>query len=110
MKSFASEFRARAQQLTGDLRHRQLIQTALGKYEINRDRTKASFQDWQAARQAAAEIKWDGINHLDQYLVESPLGQHRPAGARDNLRTHSRQKSPVDHQVQSDNFRGNPFE
>jgi L-lactate dehydrogenase complex protein LldF len=47
-----------------------LIQTALGKYEIVRDSTKAAFQDWEAARQAAAETKWEAINRLDKYLLQ----------------------------------------
>ena len=29
---------------------------------------KAAFQDWQGARQAAAERKWEAINHLDVHL------------------------------------------
>jgi L-lactate dehydrogenase complex protein LldF len=70
MTSPASEFKAHAQQLTHDLGHRELIQTALKKYETVRDRTRGAFQDWQAARQAAAEIKWEAINHLDRYLEE----------------------------------------
>src|SRR5437868_854606 len=70
MKTFAADFKARAKQLTRDLRHRELIQTALRKYEAVRDRSKAQFQDWQAARQAAAETKWRAINHLDKYLAE----------------------------------------
>src|SRR5436309_13941052 len=70
MKAFAAEFKTRAQQQTHDLRHRQLIQTALRKYEAVRDRTKSAYQDWPAARQAAAEIKWEAINHLDKYLTE----------------------------------------
>src|SRR5437899_1920962 len=70
MKSFAREFKTQAQQLTRDLRHRQLIQNALRKYEAVRDRTKAAFQDWPAARQAAAETKWEAVNHLDAYLTE----------------------------------------
>ncbi len=53
-----------------DLRHRKIIRTALGNYEIVRDRRKASFQDWQGARQLAAETKWEAVNHLDQYLEE----------------------------------------
>src|SRR6267378_3017514 len=68
--SFVQEFKERATQLTGDLRHRGIIQTALGKYEVIRDKSKAAFQDWQAARQAASETKWEAINHLDKYLVE----------------------------------------
>jgi L-lactate dehydrogenase complex protein LldF len=70
MRAFAAEFRKQATRLTQDLRHRQLIQTALRKYEATRDKTKAAFQNWQAARQAAAETKWEAINHLDRYLVE----------------------------------------
>jgi len=69
VSAFAREFNEQAAVLTGDLRHRQLIQTALRKYEAVRDKTKASFQDWAAARQAAAETKWEAINHLDKYLI-----------------------------------------
>jgi L-lactate dehydrogenase complex protein LldF len=54
--------------VASDLRHRGLIQTALGKYKATRDSREASYQDWQAARQVAAETKWEAINHLDQYL------------------------------------------
>src|SRR5438034_10360264 len=70
MKTFAADFKVRAQQLTRDLRHRQLIQTALRKYDAVRDRTQAQFQDWEAARQAAAQAKWEAVNHLDNYLIE----------------------------------------
>src|SRR5439155_23014759 len=68
--TFAKEFKSQARRLTRDLRHREIIQTALRKYEAVRDKTKSSFQDWQAARQAAAETKWEAINHLDKYLRE----------------------------------------
>ena len=54
----------------GDLRHRGLIQTALKKYEVARGKKASAFGDWQSARQAAAETKWDAINHLDTYLDE----------------------------------------
>ena len=70
MSAFAADFKTRAQQITRDLRHRQLIQTALRKYEMVRDRTKSTYQDWPAARQAAAETKWEAINHLDRYLTD----------------------------------------
>lgn len=56
--------------MTHDLRHRGLIQVALGNYEAVRDRTKSAYQDWEAARQHAAETKWEAINHLDRYLTE----------------------------------------
>jgi L-lactate dehydrogenase complex protein LldF len=68
--SFAQDFKTQAVQLTRDLRHRQIIQTALRKYEAVRDKNRAAFQDWQSARQAAAEIKWEAINHLDKHLID----------------------------------------
>ena len=66
----AAEFKRDATTLTKDLRHRSLIRTALKKYEIARDSKKAVFQDWESARQTAAEIKWDASNHLDTHLAE----------------------------------------
>jgi len=70
MKAFAREFKRQATRLTRDLRHRRLIQDALKKYERLRDAKRAKFQSWQDARQTAAAIKWEAINHLDKYLVE----------------------------------------
>ena len=70
MTTHVQDFLAQARVVTRDLRHRGLIQTALRKYETARDRKKAAFNDWQSARQAAAETKWDAINNLDTYLAE----------------------------------------
>jgi len=70
MRTFVSEFKARATAKTGDLRHRQFIRTALRGYEASRDRRKSAFQSWESARQAAAETKWQAINHLDEHLAE----------------------------------------
>ena len=70
MSTFASQFTEQAQRMTRDLRHRRLIRTALRNYEVVRDQRRAAFQDWQSARQAAAETKWEAINHLDRHLVE----------------------------------------
>ena len=70
MITFVKEFKKQATRLTDDLRHRKLIQTALKKYEITRGGKQSKFQDWQVARQAAAETKWEAINHLDKYLLE----------------------------------------
>ena len=70
MKTFAQQFKQQAARITRDLRHRQLIQTALAKYEILRDKQKAAFRDWEAARQLAAQIKWEAVNHLDRHLEE----------------------------------------
>jgi L-lactate dehydrogenase complex protein LldF len=68
--TFASKFLKQARTMTGDLRHRKIIRKALGNYEIARDQRKASYQDWQGARQLAAETKWEAVNHLDQYLEQ----------------------------------------
>lgn len=70
MSASALEFKTAAQRLTADLRHRSLIRTALGKYEAVRDQSKTAFQDWPAARDAAAGIKWEAVNHLHEYLVQ----------------------------------------
>lgn len=70
MIAFSKDFKAQARRIARDLRHRGLIQTALKKYEVKRDEKKANFQDWESARQAASEIKWEAINHLDKYLEE----------------------------------------
>ena len=42
----------------------------MGNYELARDQRKAAFQDWQGARQMAAETKWEAVNHLDRYLEQ----------------------------------------
>ena len=67
MSTPAAQFKQDARRLSADLRHRQTIQTAMGKYEVARDQRKAAFQDWQGARQMAAETKWEAVNHLDQF-------------------------------------------
>src|ERR1035437_5674808 len=64
----ARQFNADARRLAADLRHRGIINTALNKYAIKRDEKKALFQDWEGARQVAAEIKWDALSHLGQNL------------------------------------------
>ncbi len=64
------QFSRDAGRMSADLRHRGLVQTAMGKYEAVRRGTQARFQDWQAARQAASETKWEALNHLDRYLEE----------------------------------------
>ena len=68
--SFVEQFLKDARVMSSDLRHRKIIRTALGNYEIARDKRAASFQNWQGARQLAAETKWEAVNHLDKYLEE----------------------------------------
>lgn len=68
MSAPATQFNQDARRLTADLRHRHIIHHALTKYEVKRDEKKATFQDWQGARQLAADIKWEAVSRLDQYL------------------------------------------
>jgi L-lactate dehydrogenase complex protein LldF len=70
MSTNASQFKEAAERTTADVRQRQFIRTALGNYEIVRDKRKAAFQSWESARQLAAATKWQAINHLDKHLVE----------------------------------------
>ncbi|MCX6904520.1 MAG: LutB/LldF family L-lactate oxidation iron-sulfur protein [Verrucomicrobia bacterium] len=74
MNTPAAQFTKDAGRLSADLRHRQLIQTALGKYEIKRDEKKAVFQDYEGARRLAARTKWEAVNHLDQHLEQLVRG------------------------------------
>lgn len=70
MSTLFEQFKVQATRVTQDLRHRRLIQTALGKYEVQRDRRKAAFQSWESARQVAAETKWEAIQSLDKHLMD----------------------------------------
>lgn len=70
MIASAKDFAVRSRRVAADVIHRGFIGKALGGYEIKRDENIARFQDWGSARQAAAEIKWEAVNHLDQYLEE----------------------------------------
>jgi L-lactate dehydrogenase complex protein LldF len=66
----AAEFSEAARRQTADLGHRHWIQKALAGYYVKRDQCQGRFQSWSEARQAAAEIKWQAVNHLDGYLEE----------------------------------------
>ncbi len=70
MTTAARQFKGEANRYTADLTHRHWIQKALSGYEVKRDENKGRFQDWESARQAAAQIKHEVINHLDQYLAQ----------------------------------------
>jgi len=64
------DFHKMSDRYSADLRHRALIQKALGAYYVKRDEFKSRFQSWPEARNVAASIKYDAVNHLDDYLVE----------------------------------------
>jgi L-lactate dehydrogenase complex protein LldF len=64
------QFHADSDRLTADLTHRGRIQSAMGKYYAARGPRMAAWQDWQGARQTAAETKWSAINDLATHLTE----------------------------------------
>ncbi|MDD5200902.1 MAG: LutB/LldF family L-lactate oxidation iron-sulfur protein [Terrimicrobiaceae bacterium] len=66
----SAQFHRDAGRVAHDLRHRELMQKALGGYYLKRDEQKAKYTDWQQARTAAAGIKYEAVNHLDRHLVE----------------------------------------
>lgn len=68
--SAAKQFHDDAHEMTHDLQHRAFIQKALAGYYLKRDEYKDRYASWQDARQAAGEIKWEAVNHLDRYLDE----------------------------------------
>jgi L-lactate dehydrogenase complex protein LldF len=70
MSKTAHDFRESATEYCEDLDHRNRIQKALTGYEVKRDEYQARFLNWEAARDAAAAIKSDTVNHLDKYLVQ----------------------------------------
>jgi L-lactate dehydrogenase complex protein LldF len=70
MPTAADIFKKKATKLAADLTHRATIRKAIRGYEVVRAGNAARFRDWESARTAAAEIKWECINHLDRYLLE----------------------------------------
>src|SRR5580704_8774585 len=66
----SKEFNQSATRYTADLTHRGWIQKALAGYYVKRDEFRNRYQSWPEARNAAAEIKWEAVNHLDKYLDE----------------------------------------
>src|SRR6059036_3748792 len=70
MTATAEQFSRSAAAKAGDVRHRAVLQKAIGTYNEAVARGKARFADWQNARAQAAAIKWETINHLDRYLEQ----------------------------------------
>ena len=68
MSAPSTQFKQDARRVAANLDHRRTIHTAMDKYETVRDQRKAWFQDWEGARQLAAETKWHAVNHLDKHL------------------------------------------
>ncbi len=66
----SQQFHTDADRTTADEPRRAAVRKALGNYKVARGKTESTFTDWQHARDAAAAIKYEGVNHLDKYLRE----------------------------------------
>lgn len=69
MPALASQFQRDSAAYRERIETRSFIRRALRGYEQKRDENKARFQDWQAARDAAAAIKHEAVEHLDVHLA-----------------------------------------
>lgn len=66
----AKQFHHDTERTTADVPRRAFVRKALRGYELKRDETKATFSDWQHARDAASAIKYEAVNHLDDMLAQ----------------------------------------
>ena len=70
MSTAAREFLRNAAQKAADRANQRNIRRAIEHYNESAREGRARFLDWEAARQQCHEIKWEALNHLDEYLVE----------------------------------------
>src|SRR5262249_19692899 len=63
-------FREKARTVAADARLRALVETGLHKYEAQREKSRSAYRDYAAARDEAAEVKWDALLGLPDYLEE----------------------------------------
>jgi L-lactate dehydrogenase complex protein LldF len=63
-------FRDKAGAAAADARLHALVETGLRKYEAQREKTRNAYRDYAAAREEAAEVKWDALLGLPDYLEE----------------------------------------
>lgn len=70
MSTQASEFQHLSRSNAADKPLRAFIRRALEGYYQKRDENKSHFKDWQGARDLAAEIKYEAVNHLDRHLLD----------------------------------------
>ena len=68
--SAATQFQADATATTADEPRRTFVRKALGNYKVAREKTESAFTSWEHAREAAAAIKHEGVNRLDEMLIE----------------------------------------
>jgi L-lactate dehydrogenase complex protein LldF len=65
-----AQFDRDSDRTTADVPRRAAVRRALANYKVARSKTESAFTSWQQARDAAAEIKYEGLNHLDEMLTD----------------------------------------
>jgi len=70
MTSAKSEFQERSARVAPDLEHRARMTRQLRLYSTQRAAREGAYGDFQAARRAAGETKWQALMALDRHLLE----------------------------------------
>lgn len=70
MSTSEKQFQRDAQTMAEDSPRRDFLRTSLQGYLNTRRATEQTFTDYEAARAAAAEIKWEGIENLADLLEQ----------------------------------------
>jgi L-lactate dehydrogenase complex protein LldF len=68
--STASSFIARTTIKAPDIEHRRKINFNIGKYNAAVPKGKQQFAELEKARMQAKNLKWEGIENLDTYLLQ----------------------------------------
>jgi L-lactate dehydrogenase complex protein LldF len=68
MNNNAQKYQEDAARICAESTHRQIIGTALDKYAQGRDKKIAEFQNWEQARESAAQIKQEGLDDMEALL------------------------------------------
>ncbi len=64
------QFQADADRVTADVDRRSFLRSSMRGYMNTRTATQERFLDYESARIAAGEIKWEAIENLDVYLAQ----------------------------------------
>ncbi len=65
-----TQFQTDATQVTADDDRRSFLRSSMRGYMNTRSATQGRFIDYESARIAAGEVKWEAIENLDVYLVQ----------------------------------------
>lgn len=79
-QSVADKFLEDSKSKSFDLRHRQIINTNIDKYNLAFERGISKFQDLENSKKKANLIKWKTIENLDRYLLDFEANFTRNGG------------------------------